>query len=216
MFKRKTLKRYFPLLFTVVLFGLIYLVSNNLPEATIRQIINDAGAFGPVLLTFFFLLAAVIAPLSSAPFYFVGFYAYQEKVVLYFSIAALFSIVINFGIARRWGRPWVEKLVGKEEMKRVDQFTQNFGWQTLLALRLFLGGLNDFISYAAGLTTIKFPPYLLVSIFSSIPGTLLWYYLALKIESPLGFTLLTWLLIWLFYAAFLLGSFVLKKKKKSK
>ena len=214
--QRRKLRRFFPLLIILILFGLIYFASNNLSEATIRQIINDAGIFGPIILIFFLLLAAVIAPLSSTPFYFVGFYAYREKVIIYFSVAALLSIIINFWIARRWGRPWMERLIGREGIERVDQFTKDFGWQTLLVLRLFLGGISDFISYAMGLTPIKFTTYLLVSSLSIVPGTILWYYLALKTKTPLGFILVTWLLIWAFYAVFILSSIVLTKKRRKK
>jgi len=69
----------------------------------------------------------------------------------------------------------------------------------LFIARLFGGASADYVSYAAGLTSMKFKPYLIISVFTSIPVICLNLYLLDKvltfnplfiaILAPLGYAL---------------------------
>ncbi len=53
-------------------------------------------------------------------------------------------------------------------MRIIDMISLKEGLKTLLILRLFPSGLFDYISYAAGLTKIKFLPYFFVTSFFTL------------------------------------------------
>lgn len=209
--------KFYLLLTTFLLFGLIYLVGKTIPEENIRETIDEAGVFGPLVFIFISLLTYIIAPLSGAPILYVGFYAYGQSVIFLTTIAAFLSFNVNFWIARRWGRPVVEKLAGKENTDKISKLVKNYGLATLFLLRVFQGGIHDFVSYAVGLTSMDFRPYITVSSLALVPGTALWYYLSLRVSTPVAFTILNLLLVAASSSVLFLGAFVIGKwKKKSK
>ncbi len=207
-------KSYLPLIIIGVLFLLIYLVGSRVPEITIRETIKSAGPWGPVVLIFFIWLTNVIAPLGGTPFLFVGFYSFGQKAIIYSYIAAFIAIITNFWIARIWGRSLVIKLAGEENLQKIDRLTENYGIQTLLIIRIFLGQFHDGISYVFGLTPMKFMPYLIVSTLGTIPGTVLWYVLSSKTNNPLVFTIISLAIAYLSLSAYILWIKIIKKEKK--
>ena len=204
-------KGYVPLIIIVVLFLVFYLIGTNIPEQTIREVIKNAGPLGPVVLIFLIWTTNVIAPLGATPFLFAGFYLYGQAVVIYGSAAAVIASVTNFWIARIWGRSIVEKLAGIDSLEKIDSLTSNYGLQALFICRVLLSQFHDIISYAFGLTKLKFLPYFIVSTLGTIPGTILWYYLSTKLNNPLAFTALTLLIAYVSLASYVLWLKITKK-----
>ena len=204
-------KRVVPLLFIVVISLLLYLLSRSFSEKEIITFINDAGFFAPVVYILLTLLTLVIAPFSGTPIIFAGYYAFGQRVIFYSIVAAYISYVLNFWIARKWGRTIVGKFVGKEDMKKVDELTKDYGIVTLVFLRIFQGSINDFVSFAMGLTNMKFKIYLVVSLLASVPGTVLWYYLSLNADTPAQFTIIMLVLTLTLSFVFIMGSIFWKK-----
>lgn len=203
-----------PLVISGLLFLAIYIIGTSVPEEKIRGIIENAGPFGPLVIILLIWLTQVIAPLGALPFLFAGFYLYGQSVVTYVFVAAVLSSISNFWIARIWGRRLVTKIIGQEGLNRIDQLTENYGHQTLFAVRVFLREFHDVISYIFGLTTMRFLPYFVISILGTIPGTLIWYYLSSKIHDPLIFTLLSWALAYFYLGSYLAWVKIFKKEKK--
>lgn len=210
----KIKKNYFFLIITGVLFFLLYFISTQVPEETIRKIVQSYGPFGPIIITFLILLTNIIAPLGASPFIFAGFYLYGQMIVVFAFIAAILAAIINFWIAKIWGRSLVVKLAGMESLEKIDQLTDNYGYQTLFIIRLLLREFHDIISYVFGLTKMKFIPYLIISIVGMIPGTLIWYYLSSKIQNPLIFTILSISLAYLFLVLYLVWIKITKKEEQ--
>lgn len=184
-------KNYLPLLIGGAIILLIVFVGIRFPEETIKEVIRNAGSFGIVVFIFLTWLTYVIAPISGSPFLFVGFYLFGQTVIFYSFIAAFIASITNFWIARIWGKTLVEKLAGTENLKKVDNLASNYGLQTLFFFRIFLGSFHDVISYAFGLTKIRFTPYLITSTLGMVPGTFIWYLISLKVNNPLLFTALS-------------------------
>lgn len=204
-----------PFLIMILLFVLVYLASQFIPEKSIKNIIETAGPFGPVVIVLGILLTNVIAPLGAAPFLFAGFLAYGTAVVFLAYLAAILASIINFWLAKKYGRKLVEKLAGKEPLEKVDSFTTRYGLVTLIFLRLFLAEQHDVISYAVGLTKIKFKPYFIISVLGMIPWTLLRYFLATKMHTAMDFTLLSVGLAWLVVLGIAVFGLVKKVFQKS-
>lgn len=213
-FLKIRVKRLYPLLFTLFLFILLFLVGRNYPEENIRSLIKSAGPLAPVIFILLMLLTYILAPISGSPLLFAGFYAFGEKVVFLTVVAAFIASVVNFWVARRFGRPLVEKLVGKDSIHKIDKLTANYGLVTLAVFRFFQGGIHDFVSYAAGLTSMRFSSYFLVSTIIMIPGTSLWYLLASQVGTPAEFTILSFLQATVLSTIFILGSLAIRRWKK--
>ena len=201
----------FLIVFSLVL---IYFLTAAVPKEALQETLEGLGILGPLVLGLILLVTYIFAPLNGTPFLLVGFYLYGSNIVFFSSIAAWVSSIINFWISRRWGRPLVEKMVGIKDINRIDKLTINYGFLAIFFLRVLTGALQDFVSYAAGLTPMKFSRYLLASTLGMIPGTFLWYRLTLKANNPLQFVLLTFALIFIFSAIYFLSQIISKKLQK--
>lgn len=205
------ISKYLPLLATVTIFSLIFIIGARIPQATIESLIISVGPLGIVLLIFLMWLSHLLAPLSASPLIFAGFFLYGPTVILYAYIAGLFSATTNFWIAKIWGERIVLKIIGEKDLKKIEHFAQDFDEKSLIIIRLFLIPFHDIVSYFFGLSTIRFFPYFIISAFATIPGMLIWYFLSIKITNSLIFTLFSWILGFIFLSGFLF----MRKIKKS-
>jgi uncharacterized membrane protein YdjX (TVP38/TMEM64 family) len=180
-----------PLFAVGFLFVGLFLLSRSVPEEELRALIERAGPWGPVLLMALLLVTYIIVPLSSSPLVFAGFYAFGTQIVFYTAVASWVSSVTNFWLARVLGRSAAARLIGADRMVQVDGITRRYGLPTLLFLRVFETELHKLISYAFGLTSIEFWPYLIVSTLGMLPGIVIWSWLASHVDNPLLFTVLT-------------------------
>ena len=188
---------------TVILFAAIYTVGSSIPEDIIQENVKSAGSFGIVLLIFFIWLTNIFAPLGAAPFIYAGFYLYGPTVTIYSYTAAFIASITNFWIARLWGQSIVVRLVGKENLEKVNGFAENHGLKTLFISRIFLGQFHDIVSYLFGLTNVKFYPYIIVSTLGTIPGSLLWFFIATKTNNPVTFMTATVIITYGFLASYI-------------
>ena len=141
------------------------------------------------------------------------FYSYGQMSVVYAFIAAVIASITNFWIARIWGRNLVIKLAGEKNLEKIDSLTKDYGLQTLFIFRVFLKEFHDVISYAFGLTNLKFKPYFLISTLGMIPATFIWYLISLKIRDPLTFTTVSW--IFAYFSLIVYFAWIkLRKRKK--
>jgi uncharacterized membrane protein YdjX (TVP38/TMEM64 family) len=202
-------KNYYPFI-ALLIFVLIYLVGRSVPPQDIQQITERLGISGPVAIFLLALLSFTFAPLSGTPVLLAGYYLYDENVIWLMNSAAVVSFVINFWIARKLGRPYIEKLIGKDSVAKIDRFTKRQGQLTLFLLRVFAGGFHDFVSYAAGLTEMKFKNYFLVSIAGALPGTFLWYFLSSQVSTVEGFLVVNFSLLGVFFVLWILINKLLK------
>lgn len=197
-----------PILITLLLFLVIFVVSNTIPEQQIVAVLENSGVFAPIVFICVSLITYVVAPLSGSPILFVGYKLFGDSVVFLTTIAAFISFIINFWLARLYGRPLLKKIIGEDGVNEIDRVSMHYGLVSLFFLRIFQGSIHDFISLAAGLTAVKFLPYIMVSAIAIIPGTALWYFVAQQVQSPLAFTLLSLMLTGVFSVLFLVGQWL--------
>lgn len=138
---------------------------------------KNVGVWGYGLVLAYIVLSEVVAPLAGTPAIVLGMSLYGAKVgfLLLYS-GGLISSVINFWISRWFGRDWVIKFVGKKAMREVDHLTVADGRKLLFFSRVFGFSIFEFISYAAGLTTMPFKDYLIITATASILPTVVFYF----------------------------------------
>lgn len=147
-----------------------------------------------MLLILYIVVSHVIAPVVESPVIVLCiaiFGIYQTLLYLY--IASLISSVVNFWLSRRYGRKLVSKFVESSVMNSIDGFTQAEGKKVLWVARLLGFSLFELISYAFGLTNIKFKDYMLITALGSIPSSLIMLFLFKNIDFQSTQGLYIWL-----------------------
>jgi len=154
------------LLLAVLKWFLIPLASS----AEFQDLVARLGFWGYLLVILYTVASHVFAPLSGAPAMAFSFSLYGLAIglVLLYS-ASLLGATANFWISRFWGRKLVRKFAGKQTLAEVDEFTKVSGKKALWVSRLLGFAVFEVVSYAAGLTTIKFNDYLLITALGNLP-----------------------------------------------
>ena len=105
---------------------------------------------------------------------------------------AMLGALIAFGLARKLGRPFVEKMVAKRDWHSLDDWAAKDGWQVVLVARFIPVIAFNLINYAAGLTRLTWWQFTWTTAVGILPLTLLMVIMGDNIES-LGWA--SWLLL---------------------
>ncbi|MBL7059155.1 TVP38/TMEM64 family protein [Candidatus Pacearchaeota archaeon] len=85
-------------------------------------------------------------------------------------IGLIIGSFIAFYLARKLGRPFVEKVVNKKTLNKFDKIIKQKGLPVLFLIYLLPSLPDDLICYIAGLTNIKIKNLILVSAIGRLPG----------------------------------------------
>lgn len=134
----------------------------------LQELVDKAGPWGPVIIVVYVVISHVFAPIFGSPGFIAGAAAYGvAKATLFVYIGGIISAPINFYIGRRWGRKAVLRFAGKNSMEDIDDYVQVSGTKMLIMARTLGAALFDIVSYAVGLTNMKFRDYYLITIVAS-------------------------------------------------
>ncbi len=93
---------------------------------------------------------------------------------VYSIIGILCGTAFDFAFARVVGRPVVSRLIGADRIERIDaKLRSSKSLLAIFGLFLLPGAPKDAMSYVAGLTGLRFPVFLAVSILGRSPALLL-------------------------------------------
>ena len=167
----------------LILVVLMKLFADFASSDQFENYVTRAGIFGPLLFILYIIFSHVFAPITGSPAVIVVASAYGVHVgmsLLY--IASMISAVINFYLARKYGRPLIKKLTGEKGIKEIDRFTKLEGREALIFLRFVGFPFFDFISYAVGLTKIPFKTYMTITAIMNLFGNVLVQLLFYKVD----------------------------------
>ncbi|WP_247716946.1 TVP38/TMEM64 family protein [Gymnodinialimonas ceratoperidinii] len=144
---------------------------NGIDPERVRAIVAFAGSLGPLVIIGLMTLAIVASPVPSAPIAMAAglVYGHLWGTVLVV-IGAELGAIVAFVIARYLGRDTVQRWLGDSMKNRF------FGSQNALMATVFLSRLLPFISfdaisYAAGLSHIKFWRFGLATLAGIVPAS---------------------------------------------
>jgi uncharacterized membrane protein YdjX (TVP38/TMEM64 family) len=159
--------------------------------APLRDYLLGFGWWAPVISTLLQIVTSVIAPLPSFVVTFVNamLFGFWWGALLTWT-TALLAAGICFGIARSLGRPVVERFVPRGALAGTDRFFSRHGVLAVLVARLIPFVNPDVLSYAAGLTNMRWRLFLLSVAAGSVPSTALYSWLGSR-----GVTQVGWLLV---------------------
>jgi len=144
----------------------------------VRDYILSYGAWAPVISAALMVLQALLAFLPSFVLAFANGLAFGAfwGGMLSLSSATL-AAAISFGIAHALGRAPMEAMLGKRSLGAADVWFARYGVYAVLIARLIPVVSFDVISYAAGLTRMSFPRFLLATIVGMAPATFVYSFL---------------------------------------
>lgn len=204
-------KKILYILISLLLLALLIYLSNIYSSEEISSFISKAGILAPLVYILIQLLGQIFAPLSTSALFVAGFILFGKITILYSILVWLISSIINFYLARRYGKRVLKKFIGQEGIIKIEEIANRIDTKKFVLLRISTFYISDFASYAFGLTNISFIKYYLATILSMIPWSLTMILIMQRGES----ILLTTLKIFLSMIPFaLLSYFFLKKKKK--
>ena len=124
----------------------------TLDQHALENFIRSYGTQAAVVSFFLMILQAIVASWSSA----------------------MAGAALCFFIARILGRGAVEKLTGKTVLNNMDAFFERYGKHTILVCRLLPFVPFDPVSYAAGLTSIRFRHFFIATGIGQLPATIVY------------------------------------------
>src|SRR5215203_2793871 len=101
------------------------------------------------------------------------------------------AAAVCFGISRALGRVPVEVLVGKTGLESADRWFARWGVYAVFAGRLLPGVAFDAISFAAGLTRMRFRSFIAATALGIFPQTFLYSYLGRQAPEYVALFLVT-------------------------
>lgn len=179
------------LILTLLLFLVVYLL-----VPSINQSVNDAikilstmgvdgvieyiRGYGKYAAAVSFLLMILQSIISPIPAFLItlsnaAIFGWIKGAILSWS-SAMVGAAICFYIAKILGRDFVEKLISKTALKSVDDFFARYDKYVILIARLLPFLSFDIVSYAAGLTSMKFWPFFIATGIGQLPATIVYSY----------------------------------------
>ena len=139
-------------------------------QAEIEEWIDGFGVWGPIVYIVVFALSMLFAPLPTAPMPLIAAAVFGPALgFLYTITATAIGSTVCFWVARRLGRPVLRRLTSQAALDRIDELGARLGIRLLIVLRLFPVAGVDYVSYAAGLTQMRFAYYIVISVLASAP-----------------------------------------------
>ena len=120
------------------------------------------------------VLQIVISVIPGQVFQFAAGYLYSFFPALLFSICGAFiGTTLSFYLAKMLGRDFVHLFFGREKTHEyVQKLNSKRAYMIVFILYLIPGLPKDVVSYAAGVSEMKFKPFILLSLTGRLPGML--------------------------------------------
>jgi uncharacterized membrane protein YdjX (TVP38/TMEM64 family) len=204
--------KYLALFISVTLFIALIFLSQTFSQQQITDFIVKTGVWAPLVYIVIQILGQVFAPLSTAVLFVAAFVMFGKMAIVYSIIVWLTSSIVNFSIARRFGKPVLRFFLGVEGVNKVEEIAGRLDNKHLYLLRLLTFFTNDFAAYAFGLTNISFINFILSTIISIIP----WMIIMGAVTRGNDTILITTLKVFAVMIPFALLSYFFFKGKKKK
>jgi uncharacterized membrane protein YdjX (TVP38/TMEM64 family) len=133
--------------------------------------VESLGVWGPVAIILLQVAQTILAPIPGQAIQAVSGYLYGPWWGTLFSLAGMvMGSCIVFFLARRFGRPFVLRFVGKQSVERLDDLVRRGGVLFFFLLWLFPFTPDDLVCVAAGLTPMPPLQFLILMSLGRLPG----------------------------------------------
>lgn len=131
----------------------------------LRDWVNDRGPFAPLFFIGIMAGAVFIAPIPNVPVFIAAGLVWGPVEGSIYSITGLMlGSVLAFLATRYFGRRYLRRLVGAKTAHRLDTAADDFGGRLVFWARLLPATNFDWVSLAAGMTSIRFRTFFVYSL----------------------------------------------------
>ena len=137
-----------------------------------REWVEARGAWGPVVFILVMALSVLFAPIPNVPIFMAAGLAWGTILgTAYSLIGLMLGSCAAFYVSRLLGRRHLPKLIGRKAAARLDELVDTFGGKVVFWARMLPVVNFDWISFLAGMTSIRFWPFFLYSLAGMILPT---------------------------------------------
>ena len=142
-----------------------------------RDFIANYGTYAVAISFFLMIFQSVAAPLPAFVITLANanLFGWVKGAILSWS-SAMAGAALCFYIARVLGRDTAERLTSKAGLESINTFFERYGTHSILIARLLPFISFDLVSYAAGLTSMKFWPFFIATGLGQLPATVIYSY----------------------------------------
>lgn len=151
--------------------------------ADIKGLILSWGVAAPLMSILLMTMQAVIAPLPAFLITATNglvFGIYWGTIISW--IGAMCGALISFLMSRLFYRSFTKKYLGEKGIEYVNRLSNKYGFKVILTARLLPFISFDFISYAAGLSTMKIRSFMLATGIGMLPATIIYTVFGFEME----------------------------------
>lgn len=140
----------------------------------LQRMLISLGPYSSAVFILLQVLQVVAAPFPGELTGVVGGYLYGEVFGFILSTIGLtLGSWVTFELASILGRPFVEKYISGEVLRKFDFITTNTGAFICFLLFVIPGFPKDYLCYVLGLSRMRLGTFLIVSVIGRLPGTYL-------------------------------------------
>lgn len=151
------------------------------------EYIQSLGAYGPLLYILLQITQTVVAPIPGQVVGSVGGFLFGAWGIIWTTIGSLIGCLIVFVLARRFGRPLLEKIFKKSIIEKFDFILDSKGTSLVLfAIFLLPGFPDDLVCYMAGLTKVPIPKLMLLVGLGRLPAVVMTNFIGAGITENIG------------------------------
>lgn len=145
--------------------------------AAMRSFISQYGPYAMLVSSLLMIFQSLAAPL---PAFFItltnaNLFGWWQGCILSF-VSSMIGAAMCFFIARILGRDVVEKICTKGALKQIEDFFDQYGKKCILIARLLPFVSFDVVSYAAGLTSMRFWGFFVATGIGQAPACIVYSY----------------------------------------
>jgi uncharacterized membrane protein YdjX (TVP38/TMEM64 family) len=155
--------------FVAIIYLIMALALQTIGLDNAQLLVKQTGVWAPVVFILLCAASLIIAPLSGSSLFVVGGTLFGKHDAFLLSyIASIIGCSANFWISRKLGRKVAQRFIGKANLEELDKFINKLkSSRSILYMVIIMPFSQDIVSYAIGLTKIKYTHYLIALILSS-------------------------------------------------
>ncbi len=154
--------------------SLVFGVHYEIDAGPLRDRVDALGIWGPVLFVTLMAFSVLFAPIPNVPIFLAAGLTWGPVTGTAYSLAGLIiGSAMAFWAARLLGRRHLPRLVGKKTAARMDHAADRMGGTIIFWARMLPAVSFDWLSFIAGMTSMRFSTFIVASAFGMvIPTTL--------------------------------------------
>jgi uncharacterized membrane protein YdjX (TVP38/TMEM64 family) len=153
----------------VITYASIVLVLRGVGLENAQDWIQHTGFWSPVVFVIICAVSLIIAPLSGSSFFIIGGTLFGKEPAFFLSfLGSLIGCSVNFWISRKLGRRVAHRLVSQDHLDKLDRFMNQLkSHHSIFYIALIMPLSQDVVSYAVGLTKVKYVHFFIALFFST-------------------------------------------------